>query len=1420
MDDLMRYDSSILKQFLSTLRIGAAIFDYESGKALYLNDEYFKIIGYSEKEYKEILSGDEIKLAFPNDKKIIEETKKSLIEKQKVENIKYRIISKDGEILSIEYNSFLVLVDEKVSVLCFFKDITKEKDLEKRLDILTSSVGSSLSILKIKNGNTQLVYANQTFFDLLGVTKEEYEKNSYKINKSHVSEEGFNKTENAIKESVKTGKVQEIEYEFITSDNKKLWMNRRLMVLKQDEKDAYLLCSAVTDTTKRKEAEDAAVLEAKKNRELMENMPTGFCKIVVGEDGTVRPLYMNSSFLKMTDMDYDTCMELYSKNSFAGVHPDDLDDMTEKVSKFEINGVYENYCRIQKGKNAYIWVDIISSVKQESIGKVIYNSYQDITKERENLLMFNGLLNGLPGGVAVFKVSAHLECEYFSDGFTKLFGRTREELEDLRKKEMLFEASTYSLDLPNCLEKIYKLSKEHKPINFSYRSVMKDGSIKWLTVSSDIIREEDGNPVYYCVFTAPPDETNLYRSIVDDSETCAAVLEVNTRRILLMNESMKAMYGIKKEFNPVGKIIFDVVLKENILLSANDVNDLNYDSFTEWKRTVFANKYYSIKAKKMDWNGVESYVVYASDITLEHNKHRFQEELLNSIPTGVAIYKLINNEIKQVYLSDGFYRMLKYDKKQHDEVIKGNFISGIYKDDIGNVKNMIDRLKSGVSSYDSAEFRNLCGDGSYMWVNVVSSLIKDKNGIPTAYCVYENIEENIKARERMKLANETIKEQYDREKTQRKILEKDCAAALHISLSKNLLIEYRSTTPVFYYFKNNSKLSDLVEDIMKRTPSDDDKNKIKDYFDLEKNLERYKNGMVENIVEYESRQNDGCLHIIKLTDRIILLPYTKEVQIWSYAQDVTNERKKAKISEFVIDNETDCILLFNSISKKVDIIRLLRNENFYNIEKDKSYDANDIIANKYLNLVMPQDKELVKKIFNLNLLVKELNEKGEIVVNYRTKNSKNEIRRKKTSIYYLDQNHEDIVIVRRDITDVYTEEIEQKRVLENALKEAQIANKTKTEFLSRMSHDIRTPMNAILNLTDLSISEIDDKEKLINDLDKIKVSGRFLLGLINDILDMSKIESGKMELNPSVYSFSSFKNYMESIADPLSKQYGVNFTWERFETYPSIYVDIVRFNQIFFNILSNALKYTPKGGNVVMTINNTNIENDIITSDFIIKDTGIGMSEEFLKKAFSPFERADSVSAYVGSGLGLSITREIVRMMNGTIKIESTLGKGTTVTITLPLPIAEEDQKEEKKEETIVDLSESLENNSKYRILIVEDYPLNREIIERILKKVGYNYESSQDGVEALSMYEKNEENYYSAILMDIRMPNMDGLTATERIRKMDRSDAKTIPIIALSANAFEEDKKMSLKAGMNAHLSKPINPKTLYKVLSELLNK
>ena len=563
------------------------------------------------------------------------------------------------------------------------------------------------------------------------------------------------------------------------------------------------------------------------------------------------------------------------------------------------------------------------------------------------------------------------------------------------------------------------------------------------------------------------------------------------------------------------------------------------------------------------------------------------------------------------------------------------------------------------------------------------------------------------------------------------------------------------------------------------------------------------------------------------------------------------------------------------------------------------------------------------------------------------------IRQKRVQYAYLDKESEQILITRTDVTDLLEQQKQQQNMLEAALLTAEQANSAKSDFLSRMSHEIRTPMNAIIGMSTIAAQSIGDDTQVADCIGKIGISSRFLLSLINDILDMNRIESGKMLLKNEKIPFEEFLNginaicYTQAQAKNIDYENVVDFSVE------DCYIgDAMKLQQVIINILGNAIKFTPHGGRVVLHVQQIKKDQFHAGIRFIVNDTGCGISEEFLPQLFEPFaqEHSGTTTMYSGTGLGLAICKSLVEMMDGHIEVRSIVGTGSEFTIDVKMGITEESRTrylnnphyhfEQLKtlvvdddvtvcEQAMITLKEmkikaewvdsgakaiqrvqekwnqqqfynmilvdwkmpgmdgietarriraivgpdvtiiimtaydwaNIEQEAKLagvnllmskpmfksslisaferalgkqteaatqvtpdfrfdgkRILLAEDHPLNVEVAKRLLEARGFVVEHADNGLRALEMYTTTPVGYYDAILMDIRMPQMDGLQAANAIRHLTKETARTIPIIAMTANAFDEDVQKSKMAGMNAHLAKPIEPQLLYQTLYDFI--
>ena len=463
---------------------------------------------------------------------------------------------------------------------------------------------------------------------------------------------------------------------------------------------------------------------------------------------------------------------------------------------------------------------------------------------------------------------------------------------------------------------------------------------------------------------------------------------------------------------------------------------------------------------------------------------------------------------------------------------------------------------------------------------------------------------------------------------------------------------------------------------------------------------------------------------------------------------------------------------------------------------------------------VPEERDSFDAVVSLDAILRELAQRDTRTVSYlRTERGETAC----TALQYswLERPGGDILVVRMDITESYRQEQRQIQVLQEEKRAAEAANIAKSEFLSRMSHDIRTPLNGIIGMTYLA-QEQHNSARTADCLRKIDISSKFLLSLINDVLDMSKAESGKIELHTEPYPLRELVDYIDAIILPLCGERGQTCRFEPLAIIEGMdpVLDKLRVNQIVFNLLSNAIKYTPEGGTIVTRIAEKRLSETRMHLHLEVADNGIGMSGEFQKILFEPFtqERRNDSPEMRGSGLGLSITKRLVDLMGGEISVESALGQGSTFRVDFDLdcvpagggrrnPGGEPDPAGEP------DLAGK-------HVLLCEDHPLNQEIAKAMLENEKMLVVPVADGLEGVKSFTASTIGYFDCILMDIHMPVMDGYTATKTIRALNRPDAGTVPILAMTADAFAEDVQKCLDAGMNGHIAKPIDPEQLIRML------
>ncbi|GEM_PF-1113668 len=579
-------------------------------------------------------------------------------------------------------------------------------------------------------------------------------------------------------------------------------------------------------------------------------------------------------------------------------------------------------------------------------------------------------------------------------------------------------------------------------------------------------------------------------------------------------------------------------------------------------------------------------------------------------------------------------------------------------------------------------------------------------------------------------------------------------------------------------------------------------------------------------VQYPWHHPDGHTMVVRCGG-VRNYEYTQGVRIEGTHQNVTavlhfNEEKRTKekndLSLMLITSLSDSYTTLYYIDAETGVYQL--------ISENKEYERD--VQSKVLNggnfyidtkdsvpfVICEEDREKLSVLFSKENIENAFGDNKSFKVDYRIQIGEKKVWHRVKAVKLRDSDNRINYAV--GVMNIENE-LKMQMELHEALEAAEAANKAKTTFLFNMSHDIRTPMNAIVGFTNIAQKHIDDKERVVDSLEKTKQASELLLALINSILDMSRIESGKAVVEQDegdVYqSFSAIESTMNELAK--TKDIDLSFKVENIRN-RYVYYDHNRCVRVFVNIISNAIKYTPNGGRVLAKCEQISSNDDIGIYRYTFTDNGIGMSEEFQKHVFDEFSREQNstISGIQGTGLGLTVCKSFVELMGGTISCESKQGVGTTFTVILPIRLREVEQNQ-------LAVSEKVEQSEEYnfngkKILLVEDNMLNREIATDILEDEGIIVENAENGSVAVEMLREKGADYYDFILMDIQMPVMNGYEATKAIRAMYPNS--NIKIIALSANAFAEDKAISIAAGMNDHVAKPINIGSLLEALQNLI--
>ena len=914
-------------------------------------------------------------------------------------------------------------------------------------------------------------------------------------------------------------------------------------------------------------------------------------------------------------------------------------------------------------------------------------------------------------------------------------------------------------------------------------------------------------------------------------------------------------------------------------------------------------------------------------------------------------YSLDNNSVLMQVEPDGSYfpiwcskeftDMMEGSADEFRRLESGGTMSTIHPSDREEVSYLFRHhvTKSGTNHLN---VRKQTMKGNWIWVCIHYSFTK-YDGKMYAYCTYFDITE-------IKESQNQTQAMYDELNRELDALSDDSLAALRSNLTKGVVEEVHGRD-LYFTDRAGAKIDDLMKARLENMPLESDRKKYMETFDLENLRRKYYLGEGPASLVIFSRRQSGRQCFIKYSASMRKDPVTGDVIVLGVETEYNSGKVTEVLNSKVLAKQYDMVsyIVGGSYGVVIGDRKNIKRGNIFPKQNNGSY--MDYILGQVVPAAAPvHDKEELLKALAADTVEKKLAESEPYTVDV-TCEIEGETYNKRFAFYSVDPETKFYILLKSDVTDLIREQREQNEALALALEEAKQANIAKTAFLSNMSHEIRTPMNAIIGLDNIALKEKNLSPETRDQLEKINGSAKHLLELINDILDMSRIESGRMVLKQEEFSFSAMIEQINTMISGQCRDKGLDFDCRLTGRFAEYYIgDDMKLKQVIINILGNSVKFTPKGGKVTFTVENAASFGDKCTLRFVMKDSGIGMDEEYLPKLFEPFSQEDGATTnkYGGTGLGMAITKNIVEMMNGNISVKSKKGEGTEFIVNVTLKASDrsddsgdseirpqdmrvlviDDESVDCEHAKIVldeigisadictsgaeavenvklklarreaydlilvdmkmpgqngvevtrairdlagndsaiiiltsynwdDIAEEAKNagvdgfmskplfaasvmsefrrairrkttssaGAKHhaelggkRILLAEDVMINAEIMKKILSMKGIVTEHAENGKIAVEMFTNSPENYYDAVLMDVRMPVMDGLHATAEIRALDRGDARTIPVIAMTANAFDEDVQLSLQAGMTAHLSKPVEPDRLYETLSELI--
>lgn len=789
--------------------------------------------------------------------------------------------------------------------------------------------------------------------------------------------------------------------------------------------------------------------------------------------------------------------------------------------------------------------------------------------------------------------------------------------------------------------------------------------------------------------------------------------------------------------------------------------------------------------------------------------------LADAVMGGMMVLEYAPDRQYEVrYISDGLYDLLEMEPGNMgaSEMEPIDWEDCIHPEDFEKLRESLDNAVHNLCDFN-VEFRVRSKEKGYKWLS--ANVVVRKCEEEYSYYIHcMDISERMQYRQAVaalgiwQAALEDTKRRYEDLLGKKMNLGRHTICCYHLNLTKNSCerVDGRSTWELHQLESETAQ--GLFENMYPYVQTEM-REEFCEKFSRKALLETYsagiKNVSFEHIFRISLHRNEWVETRVSMAKN----PQTSDIEAVVCVMDIQNEKLQRMAMRTIINRRYAFMMILNAVDGNYTIYFKGNKEGRPNIQ-GRHYSRDSY---RYIRHFISERKvEQLRKEISIEHILGCLTEPSSeysLIVN--TREEDGPYATLQLNFSYMDFENKIILFTGTDITEVVRKDQEQNVALKNALAQAQKATEEKSSFMSRLNHDMRTPLNGILGMAELMIEKQEMPDAVRQNIIDIHNSGKFLLSLINTSLDMYKIENNKMVLNMQVCDYNVVIRNILATIHPMAISKNIHVALRYVNTpVRAVVMDELRIQQIFMNLLSNAIKFTQEGGKVELIIQCLSYENGVAHTKITVKDNGVGMSEEFMPKLFAPFEQELNMYSKknVGTGLGMPIVKQLVEAMGGRIEAQSEQGVGTAIDVYLDFEYVPEQQVQQQ----VIEENDSILEHK--RVLLCEDYPLNLKVAACMLKEKGMQVECAENGVCAVKKFESSPCGYYNMILMDVRMPVMDGLQAADAIRSMDRTDAEAVPIIAMTANTHSQDIRKCKEVGMNDYIAKPLDMKKLYQVL------